>query len=152
MNALELYQVGRWMTKLAEDAMRPPDAPVTPPGARAIMTDAFAHPDSSVGEIAARTALPQGYVSSTVSRLREQGVFETRPDPADRRRTLVRVSDTIPETVTKLGAVSIDDILLGQLRRCDDQLNARLIELLEIVAACLRIMREDSGADRLNLL
>ena len=51
----------------------------------------------------------QGYVWTAVSAMREQGVFETRPDPEDRRRTLVRVSDTIPETLMRLGTVSIDD-------------------------------------------
>jgi MarR family len=61
--------------------------------------DTFAFPDSSVGEIATRTGLPQSYVSTVVARLRDLDVLETRPDPDDRRRTLVKVSDSLPPVV-----------------------------------------------------
>jgi DNA-binding MarR family transcriptional regulator len=36
--------------------------------------------------------MPQSHVSETVARLRKQGTVGSFPDPADRRRTLVRVS------------------------------------------------------------
>lgn len=61
--------------------------------------------------IAARTGLPQSYVSESVTRLREQGVFETRADPSDARRTLVRASAAIPRAVTRAGAVPVDRAL-----------------------------------------
>ena len=85
MDALDLFQLGRWLTRLAEDAMRPPGAPSSPPGQRLVLMDTFAFPDSSVGEIATRTGLPQSYVSTVVARLRDLDVLETRPDPDDRR-------------------------------------------------------------------
>ena len=47
--------------------------------------DTFAFPDSSVGEIATRTGLPQSYVSTVVARLRDLNALETRADPDDRR-------------------------------------------------------------------
>jgi hypothetical protein len=61
------------------------DAPPTPPGQRLIHMDTFAFPDSSVGEIATRTGLPQSYVSTVVARLRDLNALETRADPDDRR-------------------------------------------------------------------
>ena len=144
MNALELYQVGRWLSRIAEDAMRPPGAPVTPPGTRLILTDVSAHADCSIGEIASRTGLPQGYVSATVARMREQGVFDTRPDPGDRRRTLVRLTDDIPRSVMRAGAVPVDEVLLKALAGSGGT-DQGLIGVLERLAACLRDLREQES-------
>ena len=77
--------------------------------------DALAFPDSSVGEIAGRTGLPQSYVSGMVAKLCGSGTFETRPDPADRRRTLVKVIGPQPKTVIGLGAVPVDELLVAAL-------------------------------------
>ena len=112
MQALDLYQLGRWLTRLGEEAMRPLDPPASPPGQRLVLMDVFTSPDSSVGEIARRTGLPQSYVSEVVARLRDAGAFATRPDPADRRRTLVSVSPALPRTVAGLGRTSVDQLLL----------------------------------------
>lgn len=125
--------------------MRPPDAPVTPPGARLILTDVSAHADCSIGEIASRTGLPQGYVSGTVARMREQGVFETRPDPDDRRRTLVRLADGIPRSVVRAGAVRVDDVLQKALAGAGGA-DEGLIGALERLAASLRDLREREGS------
>jgi DNA-binding MarR family transcriptional regulator len=145
VNALELYQVGRWLTRVAEDAMRPPDAPVTPPGARLILMDVSGHPECSIGEIALRTGLPQGYVSATVAKMREKGAFETRLDPGDRRRTLVRIADGLPRSVARAGAVAVDDALLEAVAG-SGKADERLIETLESLAARLRVLREEEGA------
>ncbi len=56
-----------------------------------IVQDVTAHPDSAIGDIAERTGLAQSFVSKTVVRLREQGVFEVSQDARDGRRTLVAV-------------------------------------------------------------
>jgi DNA-binding MarR family transcriptional regulator len=137
MNAHDLFRLGRWLTKIGEEAMRPAGAPVTPPGVRLILMDISAAPDSSIGEIAARTGLPQSYVSESVTRLRDQGVFDTRTDPADRRRTLVRVSAAIPKEVARLGAVPVDDVLMAALGDPADTA-LPLVHALETVAARLR--------------
>ena len=146
MQALELYQIGRWMVKVAEEAMRRPDVPVTPPGARAIMSDVYDNPGSAIGEIAARTALPQSFVSDVVAAMREKGVFETGPDPADRRRTLVKVNDAIPNAIVEnYGTASVDDHLLDAIGEVVDV--PKLVEILEVVAAHLRVRREESHGD-----
>lgn len=73
--------------------------------------DVFAHPDTSVGEIAERTGLRQGYVSETVARLRKQGVLETSTDPADGRRTLVRLAPGHPAAVSRAAAADVSQAL-----------------------------------------
>jgi DNA-binding MarR family transcriptional regulator len=146
VNALDLFQLGRWLTKIGEEAMRPSGAPEIPPGVRLILMDAFAFPDSSIGEIAARTGLPQSYVSETVAKMREQGAFETRPDPADGRRTLVKVSDTVPQTVARLGAISVDDVLIQALGDTPPETAADLVAALTVVTARLRATRGGPGS------
>jgi DNA-binding MarR family transcriptional regulator len=138
MDALDLFQLGRWLTRLGEDAMRPLGAPPSPPGQRLILMDAFAFPDSSVGEIAVRTGLPQSYVSEIVARLRDLGAFETRADPGDRRRTLVKVSDALPPAVAGLGATPVDELLTEALGEAPADRAAELIEALSEVTARLR--------------
>jgi len=139
------------MAKVAEEAMRPPEVPVTPPGARLIMSDVYGNPGSAIGEIASRTALPQSFVSEVVAAMREKGVFETSPDAADRRRTLVRVNEAIPDAIVNdYGAALVDDRLIDVLGEVLDA--PRLVETLEVVAAHLRVIREDSrGGSRPHL-
>jgi DNA-binding MarR family transcriptional regulator len=146
MNALDLFQLGRWFTKIGEESMRPSGAPVTPPGVRLILMDAFASADSSIGEIAARTGLPQSYVSESVSRMRDLGAFETRADPSDGRRTLVRVSGSIPRVVARMGAVSVDGALTEALGEMDATTAANLIAALDTFAARLRAARSGPGS------
>ncbi|HUY47606.1 MAG TPA: helix-turn-helix domain-containing protein [Streptosporangiaceae bacterium] len=146
MNALDLFQLGRWLAKIGEEAMRPSGAPETPPGVRLILMDAFAFPDSSIGEIATRTGLPQSYVSETVARMREQGAFQTRSDPADGRRTLVKVSSTVPETVARLGTIPVDDVLIKALGDTPPETAADLVAALTAVAAQLRATRGGPGS------
>ena len=145
MDALDLFQLGRWLTKLGEQAMRPAGAEPSPPGRRLILMDAFAYPDSSVGDIAKRTGLPQSYVSEIVAKLRGVGALETRTDPNDRRRTLVKVSDSLPPTVASLGATLVDDLIAKALGEVSQDSAAELIASLEEVAACLRITLSGPG-------
>src|SRR5262245_5412053 len=101
VKAHDLFRLGRQLSQLAEDAMRPPGSPKTPPGVQLILMEVHAQPDSTIGQLAARTGLPQSYVSESVARLRDQGALATRPDPADGRRTLVGIAPGIPHAVAR---------------------------------------------------
>jgi DNA-binding MarR family transcriptional regulator len=151
MDALDLFQLGRWLTRLGEDAMRPLGAPSSPPGQRLILMDTFAFPDSSVGEIATRTGLPQSYVSTVVTRLRDLDALETRADPDDRRRTLVKVSDSLPPVVAGLGAAPVDELLAEALGVAPADRAAELIAALSEVAACLRVRLGGPGTPEARL-
>ena len=151
MDALDLFQLGRWLTKLGEEAMRPLGASPSPPGQRLILMDVFAFPDSPVGEIAARTGLPQSYVSEIVARLRDLGALETGADPNDRRRTLVKVSDSLPPAVAGLGATPVDELLAEALGQAPADRAAELIAALSEVAARLRARLGGPGTPEARL-
>nr|BFE65115.1 hypothetical protein GCM10020063_096410 [Dactylosporangium thailandense] len=106
----------------------------TPPGVGLILADVSAAPDSSISQITARTGLPQSYVSESVARLRDQGVFETSADPGDGRRTLVRVSAAIPHAVSRSGAVTVDEALLAAAGTGDPAADRELVAALETLA------------------
>jgi DNA-binding MarR family transcriptional regulator len=98
----------------------------------------FANRDSSITDIAARTALPQSYVSDSVASLQREGFVETRTDIKDRRRTLVRVTTQHRRTVARKGAAPIDAALSKALGEAEaDQVNVTL-ELLQMLAERLR--------------
>lgn len=145
MDALDLFQLGRWLAKLGEDAIRSLGAPSWSPGRRLILMDAHAFPDSSVGEVATRTGLPQSYVSEMVAKLRDLGALETRADSADRRRTLVKVSDSIPESVVCFGAAPVDELLIDTLRDSPPGSAAELVSALGEIAARLRVAHGATG-------
>jgi SAM-dependent methyltransferase len=96
VNGLELFLLGRRLMKIGEDALPRTGLDEFPTSVRSIMLDVFEHPNSSVGEITARTGFPQSHVSASVARLQEAGVLVTSVDAEDRRRTLVRAAPDIP--------------------------------------------------------
>lgn len=115
MDALDLIMLGRQLTRIGEETMRASRALALPTGPTLVLRDVLAHPDSSIGEVTARTGLPQSYASESVARLREKGMVETTPDPADGRKTLVRLSSKHMRDVAKKGAVSVDAELADAL-------------------------------------
>jgi DNA-binding MarR family transcriptional regulator len=167
VDALDLIMLGRQLTKIGEAVLRRPgdatgpgdtadrldttgragawaggtsgsgSGPVMPNGPSLVLRDVFAHPGSSITDITGRTGLPQSYVSESVARLRDQGIVETAADPADGRRTLVRVSAGHPRTVAAKGMASVDAALAEALGEPEGGA-AEIIETLERLAARLR--------------
>jgi DNA-binding MarR family transcriptional regulator len=111
MNGLELYLLGRRLMKLGEEALPPSGLDDMGASVRSVLTDVFSHPGSSVSEIKDRTGFPQSHVSSSVARLRDLGVLVTAPDPADRRRTLVRPAEGMVQKAVRRAATSVDGTL-----------------------------------------
>ncbi|MER5664055.1 MarR family winged helix-turn-helix transcriptional regulator [Streptomyces mirabilis] len=102
--------------KIGETAMPEPEGGAARYGGSTrsvliVASDLATHPDSAVGEIAARTGLSQSQVSTTVARLKEAGAVITAPDPADRRRLLVRQAPHLSGRVAEVRATTIDDAL-----------------------------------------
>ena len=58
MDALELIQLGRELTKIGEEALRGSKTGSLPNGPSLVLRDVFANRDSAISEIADRTALP----------------------------------------------------------------------------------------------
>ncbi|WP_017242120.1 MarR family transcriptional regulator [Streptomyces sp. SS] len=117
MNGVELFLLGRTLMKIGEQAM--PRAESGSPGSvrsvLVVLGDLVSHPGTTVGEVAARTGLPQSQVSTAVARLQEAGSVDTRPDPADRRRRLIHPAANPSARVAEVRAATIDDALAAAL-------------------------------------
>jgi len=139
MNGVELFVLGRALMKIGADALpEPPGGEGRYAGsARMVLivaSDIAEHPDSAVGEIAARTGLPQSQVSTAIARLKEAGSVQTSPDPVDRRRALVRQSDTVSARVAEVRATGIDAALVAALGSDDPRLLKEVSDALEVLA------------------
>jgi DNA-binding MarR family transcriptional regulator len=145
VNALDLIMLGRQLTKIGEGVLRgstASPAPFLPAGPSLVLRDVFAHPDSSITDVTTRTGLPQSYVSESVARLREQGIVETAADPADGRRTLVRVSAQHPRTVAAKGSAPVDAALAEALGEPAD--GAAVTEIIGTLTALAARLRPDA--------
>lgn len=115
IDALDLIQLGRQLTKIGEESLRGSRMPALPTGPNLVLRDVFAHPDSSISEIAARTALPQSYVSDSVASLQQHGFVTAQTDAQDRRRTLVSVTQQHRRTVARKAGAPVDAALARAL-------------------------------------
>jgi hypothetical protein len=91
MNAGQLHRLARLLREVAQVATANEGEQPVAASTVAIVEDVTSHLGSPIKEIATRTGLAQSLVSRTVERLRGRGVFTVSHDPADGRRTLVRV-------------------------------------------------------------
>jgi DNA-binding MarR family transcriptional regulator len=134
VDALDLIVLGRQLAKTGEHALRGGSSSQTTNGRALVLRDVFANPHSSVSAITARTGLPQSYVSDSVAALRDEGILETSPDPADRRRTLAAVSPAHHRRVAERASVPVNAALAKEFgdERANEALPLlqRLAELL----------------------
>jgi len=152
VNGVELLLLGRTLMKIGEEAVPVPEGR-SATGVRTVvvvMSDIYEHPGSAVGEIAARTGLPQSQVSAAVARLREAGSIVTETDPADRRRLLARRAPEISARRAEVAAAPIDDALARALGTDDPQELAEVQTALDVLArrltpASLRRLKEEAG-------
>ncbi|GAA2100683.1 hypothetical protein GCM10009759_33720 [Kitasatospora saccharophila] len=131
MDGVELFLLGRALMKIGEDALPEPPGGGRHPGSTRntliAASDISAHPGTTVGETAARTGLPQSQISAAVARLKEAGAVRTEPDPADRRRTLVRPAERPSARVAAVRTAGVDAALAAALGPDPDP--ARLAEV-----------------------
>jgi DNA-binding MarR family transcriptional regulator len=138
MDAIELIDLGRRLTKIGEEAMRGKRGPGMPAGRALVLRDVFANPGCSVNDIVARIGLPQGYVSECIAKLREDEMVETTTDPSDRRRTLVNFGRRHAARVLAAGAAPVDDTLASALGEEDREALAEVLNVLSSLARRLR--------------
>lgn len=148
--AFDLIVLGRQLTKIGESVMRGGAASAMPTGSGLVLSDVLAHPGSSITEITTRTAMPQSYVSESVARLVEKGLVVSSPDPADKRRTIVRASESHPHNVARAGMVPVDAALLAALGDPSPSDARDLLATLEALASRLRPTTPGPILDQLN--
>jgi hypothetical protein len=153
VNAFELFHLGRKLMKLGEQALPPSrlgkgEMTTT---VRLVMVDILSHPGSSVSEITERTGFPQSQVSLSVARLRELGTVMTEPDPADRRRTLVRPAEGIMQKGIRHASVpvyqTIADAIGGQAQDRLPEVLAALELLGQLITPEMHWLAQATPAD-----
>jgi DNA-binding MarR family transcriptional regulator len=141
MNGVDLFLLARALMKIAEEAMPTEGLREYSTSVRAVMivaTDILQNPGSAIGEIAARTTLPQSQVSACVARLREGGAIVTEPDPKDRRRVLIRQAPEASDRVAFVRSTTIDAALTKALGTDDPDEVAQVAATLEALARRLK--------------
>jgi DNA-binding MarR family transcriptional regulator len=137
VNGVELFLLGRALMKIGEEAMPSEGMGDQSTSARTVLivvSDLRAHPETTVGEIAARTGLPQSAVSAAIGRLRTVGAVIAETDPRDRRRTIIREAPEASERVTRVRDTPIDDALATALGTDDPQRVRETVAALEELA------------------
>ncbi|MBP0455568.1 MarR family transcriptional regulator [Kitasatospora sp. RG8] len=155
MNGVELLLLGRTLARIGEDAIPVGAGDGRKGGVRSVvivMSDVYEHPDSAVGEIAARTGLPQSQVSTAVARLREAGSVVTEADPRDRRRLLVRRAPEVSARRVEVASATVDDALARALGTDDPQVLAEVQAALEVLGrrltpATVRRLRAEAAGE-----
>ena len=134
----DLYRLGRRLSELAYQGMGADRLELTP-GEFLVLRDLFVFGESSIGDAVARTGLAQSRVSTAVGVLRGRGWVTTRADPADGRKTLATVTDTVRAEGEGSRAGSADPVLALVLAGAEpderDQLAGALARLHELLVA-----------------
>jgi DNA-binding MarR family transcriptional regulator len=132
MDGVRLHRLGKRLIDLSREVTTSAgDASLTP-AEIAVIEDALKNPDSPVTEIKARTGFAQSHISESVSRLKERGLIETTPDPADRRRTRVRLSEVARQAVLARAGRSADEVIARAVPE-SDRVTALLDELADLL-------------------
>lgn len=137
MNAIELYQLGRTLMKVGVRAMPDDEFARLRGSTRAIVSDIFDNPGSSISEITARVGLPQSQVSACVAMMRDNDAVETFTDPEDRRKTLVRPTESALRRARTRPLPEIDAELAAAIGGADPARLKRAREALETLAELL---------------
>lgn len=134
MNGLELFLLGRKLAKMGFETIPSSAVHAFPPSATAVLIDVLESPNSSIGEIAKRTELPQSQVSAAATLLEDHGLLETASDPDDRRRTLVRGAPGVARKIGSKVDVPIDQTIADALASDSSDDVAEVVEALEMLA------------------
>ncbi len=135
MDGGQLHRLGKRLIDLSRQVTGEPGDLSLTPGEAAVIEDVIAHPDSTVSEIGQRTGFVQSHVSASIARLRDRGVLGTAPDPADRRRTRVRLADEA--LVAGRAGRGVEDVLRRAAADATDAKRAKAI-LDELARILLR--------------
>lgn len=143
LDVVALSRLARILREVALDASQDGrDLPVT--GGELTLIEAVARqPGSTIRQLCETTGLAQSWVSTLARQLADKGVLRLEADPADRRRTLVRLA---PETARRArheeGRRPIGDALTRALPHLDASDAAELERLLARAHELVRPGRE----------
>lgn len=105
---------------------------------RAVLTHLAGSGPITIGEAARHLDRAQSVVSEIVSQLEGHGLLEREPDPADRRRTLVWLTDAGMDRLRDDSDVLDRTLVADAMDRLDDTTRRALIEGLQALIAAAR--------------
>ena len=111
MDGVRLHRLGKRLIDLARQVTTDAGDTALTPGEVAVLEDVLKHPGSVVTEIQARTGFAQSHVSTSVSRLRDQGLIVGAPDPDDRRRTRLTLADIARRAIMRRAGRAADETI-----------------------------------------
>ncbi|GAA2014057.1 hypothetical protein GCM10009839_06160 [Catenulispora yoronensis] len=135
MDGVRLLRLGKRLTELGRELVTDPASATLTPGEIAVIADVYGHPGTSVQDVRARTGFAQSHVSTSVARLRERGLLDTGPDPADGRRTLLTASAEARDYIRARAADPAEPVLARAVP--DPAAARRVAELLDELATLL---------------
>lgn len=109
MDGVQLHRLGKRLIDLARQVTTDAGDTALTPGEVAVLEDVLKHPGSVVTEIQARTGFAQSHVSTSVARLREQGLIEAALDPEDRRRTRLTLAEVAHRAIMRRAGRAADE-------------------------------------------
>ena len=127
MDGVRLHRLGKLLIDLSREVTTRVDDTALSAAEIAVLEDVLKHPDSPVRDITARTGFAQSHVSASVLRLTDRDLLTAAPDPADRRRTLVRLAGRARRAILARAARPADDTIA---RAVPDPERARRVVLL----------------------
>lgn len=86
----------------------------------AVLQDVFDHEPTPITAIAARTSVAQSRVSTAVQHLAQRGYVVTRPEPSDRRKTIVEVTERVRVEGARVRQIDISQALSPLFDGCDE--------------------------------
>lgn len=140
MDGVRLYRLGKRLIDLSREVTTHTGDTSLTQAEVAVLEDALRHPDGSVSEIQARTGFAQSHVSASVARLKERGLLDTVTDPADRRRTRVRLSAPATRAILRRASAPADPAVARVL--ADPDRTRRALALLDELAELLLEQRD----------
>ncbi len=149
MNGIELFRLGRRLTKVGVRSLPESDFKAMPHSVRMVMIDVFEHPNSTIGQIVERSGFPQSHVSASVARLREGGILTTTVDPDDGRRTLVTPVESDAkreERIRHIDAPIVDELRSELVAQWGPSGEAHVAEVLAAVETLNRLLVPTSTA------
>ena len=94
-------------------------------------------------ELALRASIEQPTMAATLSRMERDGLIERRPDPADRRSSLISLSATARDKA-RLVMQAVDETNAAALEALSEDERAALLDSLgKIVAALGRLLADE---------
>ena len=105
---------------------------------RAVLTHLAGSGPITIGEAARHLDRAQSVVSEIVSQLEGHGLLEREPDPADRRRTLLWLTDAGMDRLRDDSDVLDRTLVADAMDRLDDTTRRALIEGLQALIAAAR--------------